>query len=125
MWAQQNGKSVREQKEQEIAHLKSKKQYIFNRLIAETLADSTNSKVDSLLDLMDAQSDLHIRKQAIHLLASKGRKQEALQRISELRQDIVNLENMEQFDDVLQIETISINAKGKTKAEKTSLYQSN
>ena len=62
---------------------------------------------------------------ANYLLASKGRKQEALQRISELRQDIVNLENMEQFDDVLQIETISINAKGKTKAEKTSLYQSN
>lgn len=123
--AQQNGISKREQKESEIAHLKSKKQYVFNRLIKAVLADSTLSKADSLLDLMDAQEDINIRKQSIKLLSAMGRKADALQKVSELRQDIVNLENMEQLDDLLQIEAISIDAKGKTEEEQTSLYQSN
>ncbi|MBN2669767.1 MAG: T9SS type A sorting domain-containing protein [Bacteroidales bacterium] len=125
LWAQQNGISKREQKESEIAFLKSKKRYIFNRLVKEILADSSLAKADSLIELMDAQTEINIRKQTVRLLSALGRKSEALQKISELRQDIVNLDNMEQLDDLLQVEAISINAKDLEENEKANFYQSN
>lgn len=125
LWAQQTGISVREQKEAEIDHLKSQKNYLFNALIASVLADSVDIRLDSLVDLLEQQNDFHLRKRAIQLMAAKGHKNDALQSISELRQDIVNLDNKEQLDDMLQMEALQIGTKGLTLAEQNTYLMQN
>ena len=95
--AQQNGVSKREQAERNIRQLKYQKHLLLKKVLHLAYRDETGEVFDQAIGLLMQQEDFRAREMAYHMLISANRHPQAESLMAELKLDLAQLSEAEQY----------------------------
>ena len=123
----QNGTSIREIEELEIANLQATKNTIFQKALHNVLADSVLTGLDSLLYLIGSQDEWNCKSQALNMYVSRGKTSEAESKILEMRQNAANFDQEKQahMNHYLDLMNLCINLRNQADNSRIAMINQN